>query len=368
MVKDSEKHDAVRNVNPWPHRLAVLLVCAVFPLIWVGGLVTTYEAGMAVPDWPTTYGYNLFFYPWQTWLFGPWDLFIEHGHRLLGAVVGLVTILLALVVWSCDPRRWIRWLVLAAFFLVCLQGLLGGMRVVYQSNHLAMIHGCVGPAFFALCVSIVAVTSSWWRSCGDGKGSVVDRKLIRLAIFTPPLAFVQLVLGAQLRHGAVDAAFTAFRVSVFAHLLMALVVSFHVALLAIYVFARFRDQTVLSRPAVGLCLLVFLQLLLGAGSWVVNYSWPHWMLSMRWTESFTIQAGGMFQGLVVTAHVANGSLILATAVLLAIRVLRLYRVAGNIGQGSRSSLSDVPPAGKGDNSYEERVISPFFGLLKGAMV
>ena len=65
--------------------LAVVLVCATFPLIWVGGLVTTYEAGMAVPDWPTTYGYNLFLYPWQTWICGPWDLFIEHGHRLLGA-------------------------------------------------------------------------------------------------------------------------------------------------------------------------------------------------------------------------------------------------------------------------------------------
>ena len=62
----------------------MVLVCATFPLIWVGGLVTTYEAGMAVPDWPTTYGYNLFLYPWQTWMLGPWDLFIEHGHRLAG--------------------------------------------------------------------------------------------------------------------------------------------------------------------------------------------------------------------------------------------------------------------------------------------
>ncbi len=66
----------------------MLLVCATFPLIWIGGLVTTYDAGMAVPDWPNTYGYNLFLYPWQTWVSGPWNLFIEHGHRLFGAVVG----------------------------------------------------------------------------------------------------------------------------------------------------------------------------------------------------------------------------------------------------------------------------------------
>ena len=70
------------------HRLTVLVVCLVWPLIWVGGLVTTNDAGMAVPDWPNTYGYNLFLYPYDTWFFGPFDLFIEHGHRLLGAVVG----------------------------------------------------------------------------------------------------------------------------------------------------------------------------------------------------------------------------------------------------------------------------------------
>src|SRR5262245_9405091 len=92
----------------WPHRWAVLLVCATFPLIWCGGLVTTYDAGMAVKDWPNTYGYNLFLYPWQTWIFGPWDLFIEHGHRLLGALVGLLAIGLTISVFRCDPRPWMR--------------------------------------------------------------------------------------------------------------------------------------------------------------------------------------------------------------------------------------------------------------------
>src|SRR4029077_11054524 len=80
--------------SPWPHRLALLLASATFPLLWVGGLVTSYDAGMAVPDWPTTYGYNLFLYPWQSWVLGPWDLFIEHGHRLFGAAVGLLSIAL----------------------------------------------------------------------------------------------------------------------------------------------------------------------------------------------------------------------------------------------------------------------------------
>src|SRR5690606_6356261 len=83
---------AQQHESPWPHRWAVALVCATFPMIWIGGLVTTTGAGMAVPDWPNTYGYNLFLYPWQTWVFGPWKLFIEHGHRLFGTVVGMIAI------------------------------------------------------------------------------------------------------------------------------------------------------------------------------------------------------------------------------------------------------------------------------------
>jgi cytochrome c oxidase assembly protein subunit 15 len=80
------------TLSPWPHRWAVALACATFPLLWVGGLVTTTDSGMAVPDWPNTYGYNLFLYPWKSWITGPWALFLEHSHRLIGATVGMITI------------------------------------------------------------------------------------------------------------------------------------------------------------------------------------------------------------------------------------------------------------------------------------
>jgi len=100
-------------VSPWPHRLAVALVCATFPLVWIGGLVTTHDAGMAVPDWPNTYGYNLFLYPLDGWL-AVWDIFLEHTHRLIAASVGLATIVLAVMLWRSDPRKWIRWLGVAA--------------------------------------------------------------------------------------------------------------------------------------------------------------------------------------------------------------------------------------------------------------
>ena len=92
-----------------PHTLAMCLVCATFPLIWVGGMVTTYDAGMAVPDWPNTFGYNMFLYPLSTWISGPWTQFIEHGHRLLGAAVGMLTIAALVSVVRREPRRWVRW-------------------------------------------------------------------------------------------------------------------------------------------------------------------------------------------------------------------------------------------------------------------
>src|SRR3954469_21475990 len=111
--------------SPWPHRWAVALACATFPLVWVGGLVTTTDAGMAVPDWPTTYGYNLFLYPWQTWLLGPFDLLIEHGHRLLGATVGLLTIAVLACLFAADRRKWLKVFGVALLALVCVQGLIG---------------------------------------------------------------------------------------------------------------------------------------------------------------------------------------------------------------------------------------------------
>src|SRR5689334_16411672 len=131
--------------SPWPHRLAVALALVTFPLIWVGGLVTTYDAGMAVPDWPNTYGYNLFLYPWQTWLYGPWELFIEHGHRLLGSLVGMLAIALVVSAWLCRASRAVRWLSVITLAAVVMQGTLGGLRVIEDQIQLAKIHGCFGP-------------------------------------------------------------------------------------------------------------------------------------------------------------------------------------------------------------------------------
>jgi cytochrome c oxidase assembly protein subunit 15 len=124
----------------------------------MGGLVTTYDAGMAVPDWPGTYGYNLFLYPPQSWL-GVWDVFLEHSHRLLGAAVGLSSIGLAVLLVRYDGRRSVRRLGLLAVAGVCLQGTLGGLRVLGAAIERATICGVAAPLFLALAGGLLALAA-----------------------------------------------------------------------------------------------------------------------------------------------------------------------------------------------------------------
>ncbi len=242
------------HLSRWPHRLAVLLACATFPLIWVGGLVTTYDAGMAVPDWPTTYGYNLFLYPWQTWVGGPWDLFIEHGHRLLGAFVGVVTLVMAAAVWRCEPRRWVRWFAVACVVGVIAQGILGGMRVLLDERQLAMIHGCTGPLFFCLAVSMATITSPRWRPFGETEPSTaplesagVSVPLAALAWLVTALAFAQIVVGAQLRHITSMTSHAAFRIALFFHIGIGIALFLHVIYLAISILRGGRQSPARGR-------------------------------------------------------------------------------------------------------------------------
>ncbi|MCO6457493.1 MAG: COX15/CtaA family protein [Pirellulaceae bacterium] len=304
-----------------PHRWATLLVCATFPLIWVGGLVTTYDAGMAVPDWPGTYGYNLFLYPWQTWIFGPWDLLIEHGHRLLGALVGLLTIGLLVSVWRRDDRSVVRWLAVGTLVMVLLQGGLGGMRVLLDDRQLALLHGCTGPAFFGLATVMWVLTSRFWAQSvvrHEGGGA-----LHRLSLLTVGLAYLQLVAGAHLRHLPVHASPDTFRVYLVFHLLGAALLAGHLVLLVATIARSYRSEGWLTRPAGFLSGLLVCQLLLGAGSWVMKYGWPAGADRYAFIARHVIEADGLAQSLIVTGHAATGSLILATSMVLALRSLRL---------------------------------------------
>ena len=363
------------SASPWPHRWAVLLVCATFPLIWIGGLVTTYKAGMAVPDWPNTYGYNLFLYPWQTWINGPWDLFIEHGHRLWGATVGMVTICLVVSVWLQDDRRWMRACSLMALAAVIFQGLLGGMRVRMDEILLARIHGCFGPAFFAFATALAVCTSRWWRGMNDRSslpgaktlagsafagGVATSGRLARLAAVTALLAYVQLVLGSLLRHVPAGTGPAAFRMAVWAHLLMAAVVSVHILLLAGKTWKAQPTDGALARPAFSLVGLLLCQLSLGVGTWVVKYGWPAWIADSSWASNsamfgFTVTAGSRLQAWVTTLHVALGSMILATAVMAALRMARAASHCGAVAHGTSSQPgAGSSPSGTDSQSRTEQ--------------
>ena len=285
--------------------------------------MTTHQAGMAVPDWPSTYGYNLFAYPWQTWIFGPWDLFIEHGHRLLGAAAGLITIALVIAVHRYDQRRWLRLLCLAALALVVFQGVLGGARVLLDERQLALVHGCVGPAFFALAAALCVFTSRIWRAGPQAPTNEANQKMHRLTFLTLLLVYAQLVIGAHLRHLPAMASGEVFRAALFFHLFMAAAVVVHVVLLNVRMWRSRPRIGALYRPALLLAALAAVQVLLGSGAYVVKYSWPAWLADFQFAAAYIVQARSPLQSTVVTAHVATGSLILAVSTVLALRSFRL---------------------------------------------
>ncbi len=176
---------------------AVANAVTTFLLIGLGGLVTSHEAGMSVPDWPTTYGYNMFLFPFDKWVGG---IFWEHSHRLLASGVGLLTTILAIWLWLKDSRKWIHWLGIAAFLLVIVQGILGGLRVRWSLDWLGVPHGAIGQAFLVLCAALALFTSRWWLNSANEKQTAVPRGLRSHILYVTILIFVQLLIAATMRH------------------------------------------------------------------------------------------------------------------------------------------------------------------------
>lgn len=341
--------------------MAAVLACATFPLIWVGGLVTTYDAGMAVPDWPSTYGYNLFLYPWQTWAYGPFDLFIEHGHRLLGALVGMLTIGLLAVVWARDARSWMKVVAVAALIGVISQGVLGGLRVRLDARHLAMLHGCFGPAFFAFVAVIGLFTSRWWRATEPDQASSRAR-VQPLAMMVLVIAYGQLVVGALLRHTPIDATYGFFRGAVFFHLVLGAALAGHAVWLTVVVRRSLPRSRFLRRATFALTSLIGGQIVLGVTSWVVKYGWPAWAARWGWNSDYVVGTNTLVQSWTVTAHVANGSLILAVA---AVTFAGVCRQCG-LGVASRADVSSASPSPRSSSSRDTRCL-PITPCASGTM-
>jgi cytochrome c oxidase assembly protein subunit 15 len=184
--------------NRWLHRFAVITAAATFCLIWVGGLVTSHGAGMAVPDWPTTYGYNMFFFPFSKWVGG---IFYEHSHRLVASGVGLFTVILCVWLWLKEERRWLRWLGVIALAAVVLQGVLGGLRVTQMKDAIGIFHATLAQLFFGLMSAIALFTSRWWSQSNRQKMAVYAVSRLRyLFVTVTALVLFQLILGAAMRH------------------------------------------------------------------------------------------------------------------------------------------------------------------------
>jgi len=289
----------VQACDVWVHRLAVALVGATFVLLVFGGLVTTTGAALAVPDWPTTFGHNMFLYPWSKMVGG---VFYEHSHRLLGALVGLLTLTLAIWLWIAEPRRSLRWLGVLAAALVSLQGVLGGLRVVRVSGTLAVVHGSLAPAFFALTTALGLLTSREWTGAAPVSRRGPDSPLRWLALLTTGALYLQIVFGTLVTRRAhgLDG-----------HLAGAAVLSALIPALAARVLSRHAAEPALIRSVTWLGSLLGLQLLLGLGAYIGRFTG----LGLPFPEVSALA--------VRVAHRLTGAGLLAASVILTLRLHRL---------------------------------------------
>jgi cytochrome c oxidase assembly protein subunit 15 len=293
-------------------------------------MVTSTSSGLSVPDWPTTYGYSMFSFPLSNMVGG---IFYEHGHRLIASTVGFLTIGLVVFLWRVDSRPWMTRLGLVAMTAVILQGVLGGLTVLYSLPAPVSIgHAALAQMFFCLIVGIALFTSPEWLNA-RAASAIDDGQLRRLALIVTILIYVQILIGATMRHLGAGLAIPDFPLSFghvlppawplpvaihFAHRVGALVITLLTLATAWAVWSRHRNRPQLTRPAVFLVAAVATQATLGA---LV-------VLSRR-------------QPIPNTLHVVTGAVVLGAALVL---TLRTYRVRFNEGATGRRPRSSGPSA------------------------
>lgn len=297
----------------WPHRLACVTAGATVGLIVAGGLVTNTGAALAVPDWPTTFGHNLFLFPWSGMVGG---VLIEHGHRLLGAGIGMLTVALAVALGFGDTRRWVRGLGILAVALVSTQGLVGGLRVVLLRDTLAVAHGCLAQLFFALLVGVAVVTGQGWRA-----PSVVPagaRRLAPLGGLAVAVVYGQVVLGAFTTHGT----------ATWWHVAGAVVTTGVLVGIALAVLRGAREDPLLAWWARAVKVLLLAQLALGLGAYAVRFT------------DLAVSGGQLAVVALPVLHRAMGALVFGSVVALALQLGRRRA----LGAGARTALRAAPVA------------------------
>ena len=283
--------------------LAWIAVAATFLLLVAGGLVTSNQAGLAVVDWPNSYGYNMFLYPFSRMTGG---IYYEHAHRLLGALVGLTTVTLAVHLGFVETRASVKRAGFVAVALVIVQGILGGLRVTEKSIALAVVHGVTAQVFLSLLVAIAVVSGRTWRSDRAPLPSRSSRSDRRVASIAVAALLVQIVFGAIQRHLA-------------AGLMLHVVFAFVVAALSIAAGARawgsYPNEPILKRAGLAVVHATATQLALGFCAWIARGAWTSGSLSLEWKV------------IVTTLHQGTGAVLLAATVTLRLWLTRLLAPA-----------------------------------------
>ena len=306
----------------WLHRFAKLVAASTVLLIAAGGMVTSTGSGLSVPDWPNTYGWFMFSFPVEKWVGG---IFYEHSHRLIASTVGFLTVILAVWTWRVEPRAWVRWLGIGALAAVIVQGLLGGLTVLLLLPAPVSIgHAGLAQIFFCITLTLALVTSPSWKA---QPAPADDEVLRRWATTTTVFIYLQILLGATMRHTGAGMAIPTFPLAFghimppvwstaiaihFAHRVGAVVVIGAILATAFHVWRHQQDRRELMRPAMLLILLVCSQATLGA---LVVLSGLHHVVN--------------------TLHVVNGALVLGTSLVLALRACRPkigHEIHGAIGE------------------------------------
>ena len=295
------------------HRFSTLLVACTALLILAGSLVTSHDAGLSVPDWPTSYGWNMFTFPPSMWVA---NILYEHGHRLIASTVGFLTIIMAVWLWIADPRRWLRWFGVAALGSVVAQGVLGGLTVLFfLPAAVSTAHAGLAEIFFCMTVAVAIFTSPGWIAGRSlAKAGDTDPLLRYLATATTILIYTQILIGATMRHTGAGLAIPDFpwmfghvvpdhwssAIAIhFTHRVGALLVTLAILTVFAYVWSRHRARRELMRPATLIVALVAAQVTLGALT----------VLSQRdpWINS---------------VHVVCGAMVLTTSLVLTLRTWR----------------------------------------------
>lgn len=294
--------DGRRSID-WFNRFTCVAAFTVFLLLITGGLVTGLEAGLAVPDWPNSFGHNMLLYPLSEMIGG---VYYEHAHRLYGMLVGVTAITLAVSVFFFDTRAWLRTLALIYLLMVCGQGVMGGMRVTEISRGFAIVHGVFGQIVFCTIMLMAAFTSPTWksnRSIVSRPGAATDRTWSLVLVIG---LLVQLILGAMYRH--------LLHVHVlYTHILWAAMVTGVLIFVAGRAWSVNRDLPVVPRLGKAMFHTVGLQIALGVVAMIAVWSRDPATETRipTWEVAFT------------TAHQATGALLLALSALLMVWTRRL---------------------------------------------